>query len=102
MNALTSFGQRRAPSRKHAGSLQDLVRTAKLEDLFAKRFDLLSLRRRGQIRSQTFVRLDLTHVPPQRLRRDAEIPGDLRDRPTGLEHQPGTALQQLLWVLPGT
>src|SRR4051812_43683955 len=33
---------------------------------------------------------------------NAEIAGDVRDRPTGLEHQPDGALAQLVVVLAGT
>jgi DNA-binding CsgD family transcriptional regulator len=33
---------------------------------------------------------------------NAKITRDLRDRPTGLKHQPDAAVQQLLWILPGS
>src|SRR5439155_19469626 len=48
----------------------------------------------------TLVRLHLTHVLPQRLRRQPEIGRHVRDRPARLEHQPRRALQQLHRVLP--
>ena len=31
-----------------------------------------------------------------------QVLGDVRDRPAGLQRQPHTALDQLIWVLPGS
>src|SRR5207253_1124074 len=73
---------------------------AQLEHLTAQLADLLPLLARHQIRPSTLVRLDLTHVLAQRLRRHTEISRDVRDRTTRLEHQPRAALQQLHRVLP--
>src|SRR4029079_3861983 len=87
---------------KHACGLEDLVRAPQLVDLLAKVLDLLALSRGRQIRAQALLCLPLTHVLAQRLRRDAEIGGDVRDRSAGLKHQPGAAIKQLGWVLPRT
>ena len=43
---------------------------------------------------------DSAHVLPQRLRREAQITRNMRDRAARLEHQPRRALQQLLGILP--
>src|SRR5207302_7666305 len=61
---------------------------------------LLPLLARRQIRPQTLIGHRLAHRLPQRLGVDAQIGGDVRDRPTALERQPDATLKQLLVVLP--
>jgi hypothetical protein len=100
MNMLTSFGLRRARSRKHAGRFQDLVGAPQLKHLFAQLLDLLALLRGGQIRPQATVSLGLAHLLAQRLVVDPEIGRDVTDRATGLDRQPHTALDQLIGILP--
>src|SRR5437764_8853816 len=64
--------------------------------------DLLALLSRGQSWPQPTVGLGLAHALAQHLHADPEIPRDLRDGPAGVERQPHTALDQLLWILPGS
>src|SRR5215204_3266895 len=86
--------------RKHRRGLEDLVRAPQLVDLLAQRPDLLALRRRRQVRTQPLIGLQLPHVTPQRLRGNAEIASDLRDRPVALNHHTSAAIKQLRRVLP--
>ncbi len=81
---------------KHAGGLQDLVRAAQLRDLTAQGFDLLALLAAQDIFAPALVSFGLPNVFAKRLALDAEVPRDVRDRPTRFEHQTRTAVQQLL------
>src|SRR5215207_7288686 len=87
---------------KHRGGLEDLVGPAQLVDLFAQLLDLLALGRGRQIRAQALVSLHLAQPPAQRLRRHAEVLGDVRDRATALQDQASAAVEQLRRVLPWT
>src|SRR6202142_251173 len=89
-------------SEKHRGALQNLVRAAQLVVLALEPLDLLTLLRGRQIRPQTLIGLDLAHTLSQRLGRQPDVLGDMRDRPPGLQHEPHTAVDQLLGVLPWT
>src|SRR5450755_2700637 len=100
INALTSDGLRRARSRKTPRRpLRSHSRDA-ARGLALERFDLLALLAAGQTRAQPDV--GLTHALAQHLVTDTEIARDRRDRPTQLERQPHTTLDQLLWILPGS
>jgi hypothetical protein len=98
MNALTSDGVDRARRRKHAGGLQDLVRTAQLGDLTTQRFDLLALLVAQHVLAPALIGFDLAHLFAQRLGRDAHITPNVRNRAARLEHQPRRTLQQLRQV----
>src|SRR5450755_1488083 len=102
INALTSDGLRRARSRKTPRRpLRSHSRDA-ARGLALERLDLLALLAAGQTRAQPAVGLGLTHALAQHLVTDTEIARDRRDRPTQLERQPHTTLDQLLWRLPGS
>src|SRR5271165_3289867 len=100
MNALTSDVWIELAREKHAGGLQDLVRTAKVRHLTAELFDLLALLDTQHVLASALVSFDLPHVLAQRLVRDAQVSSYVRDRTPGLEHQTRAALQQLLGILP--
>src|SRR5665811_175287 len=85
---------------KHARGLQDLIGPAQLGNLPAQGFDLLALLAAQHVLAPALVRFDLANIFAQRLRRDAEIPANVRDRAPRLQHEPRGALQQLLGVLP--
>src|ERR1019366_8457528 len=71
------------------------------EVLLAQLADLLPLLARQPF-TPALIDLDSAHVQPQRLRRETKVSRDMRDRPPRLEHQAGTAIQQLRGVLPRT
>jgi hypothetical protein len=102
MNALTSFGLRRARSQKHAGGFEDLFRATQLMVLLAQLLDLFALLAARQIRAQTAVSLGLADPLAQHLVTDAEIARDRGDRTPGLKRETDTALDQLLGILPGS
>jgi hypothetical protein len=81
---------------KHAGGLQDLIGSAQLGDLTAKGLDLLALLAGQNILAPILVSFCLTDVFAERLRLDAEIPRDVRDRAHRLEHQTHPTVKQLL------
>ena len=81
---------------KHRGGLQDLIRTAQLGDLTAKRLDLLTLLAGQDVLAPALISFYLADVFAERLRLDAEIPRDMRDRAPRLEHQTRATVQQLL------
>ncbi len=99
MKALTSVGSGRAPRRKHRGGLEDLVGLTQVLDLAAQPGELLTLDGRQSVVARAGVGFGLAHPQPQRFLVDAEILRDLRDRTTGLEHEPDRALAQLIGVL---
>jgi hypothetical protein len=81
---------------KHAGGLQDLVRSAQLRDLAPQRFDLITLLAAQDVFAPALVSFGLPNVFAERLALDPEILSDVRDRTPGLEHQTRPAVQQLL------
>ena len=81
---------------KHAGGLQDLVRSTQLRNLFAQRFDLLALLAAQDVFAPALISFGLPDVFTKRLALDAQVPRDVRDRTPGLEHQTRPAIQQLL------
>jgi hypothetical protein len=85
-------------AKKHRGGLQDLVRPAQIVHLATKLADLFALLRAQQVGALAAVGLRLTHTLSQRLSVDAQISSDMRDRPSGLEHEPDAALHQLIGV----
>src|SRR5207302_7852064 len=78
--------------KKHGGRFQDLVRAAQVMHLATQLADLLALLAGQQIGALAAVGLRLAHTLAQRLRVDAQIRSDVRDRPLGLEHEPDAAL----------
>jgi hypothetical protein len=102
MNALTSFGLRRARSRKTHWPPSDLVRATQLEHFLAQLLDLLALLAGREIRPQATIRLRLAHAPSQHLVMDPEIDSDVPNRTARLDRQPDPALDQLLWILPSS
>jgi hypothetical protein len=81
---------------KHAGGLQDLIRTAQLGHLTAQGFDLLALLAAQHVLAPALIGFCLADVFTERLRLDAEVSRDMRDRTPRLEHQTRPAVQQLL------
>src|SRR3712207_6489247 len=97
MNVTASAGSRRAPARKKALAAFTISfarrssRTSALELLHAR-----ALNGHQAIVPAAGVGFGLTDPQPQRLAVDAEITGDVRDRPARLKHQPHTAFSKLL------
>jgi hypothetical protein len=84
------------PGNSDARSPQDLVRSAKLAVLPFQLNKPLPLRAVQHIAAG----LSPSHAQPQRLGMNPEITRNLSDRPTRLEHQRHTPLEQLLRVFP--
>ena len=85
---------------KSRGGLEDLVGAAQLAHLTAQAAQLFSLLAAQQLFAFAGVGFCLAHPLAQRLGVDAQITGYVGDRAAGLKDQPGTAVQQLLGVLP--
>jgi hypothetical protein len=98
MKRLTSVGSDRVPWRKHARRLEDLVGLAQFAVLTLQRLQPLALIRRQAIAARALVGLGLAHPLPQRLTVDAEVLGDMRDRPTAFKDKPHRAFAQLIGV----
>src|SRR5215217_1865499 len=99
MNITASARSGRAPARKGARRLQDLVRAPQLTILTLELREPLALGTRQPIATRARVRLGLTDPRPQRLAMHAEITRDMRDRPAALKDQPDTAFSKFLGVL---
>jgi hypothetical protein len=81
---------------KHAGGLQDLVRSTQLRNLTTQRLDLITLLAAQDVFAPTLISFGLPNVFAERLALDPEILRDVRDRTPGLEHKTRPAVQQLL------
>src|SRR4051794_37953613 len=99
MNALTSVGLVELLGEKHRRRLEDLVRAPELVVLLAQAPDLLALLRREQLRSGAAVGLGAPHALAQRLRVDAQIVGDVRDRPVAFQREAHASRDQLIGIL---